>query len=233
MTVRLICLPYAGGSASVFLPWKKRLPSFIELCPIEYGGRGKKSWRAPYVSIEEATEDIWLDLHPLISEGWPYAFYGHSMGVLIVFELVNRIYGTSLLKPEHLFLTGRNPPHLPEQYLIHQLTDREFAEALYRLGGTPEPVLFNLKFQKLFFPIIRSDLQAVQCYEAPQEHSVWDSPLTIVNGSQDEVVDHDRLREWSDYTRGAFHCYTFSGDHFFINEKSDELIKLMASELSG
>lgn len=37
---RIYCLPYAGGSASIFAGWRQALPANLEVCAIELPGRG-------------------------------------------------------------------------------------------------------------------------------------------------------------------------------------------------
>ena len=40
--LRLLCFPYAGGSAWIFRAWAQQLPDTIEVCAIELPGRGKR-----------------------------------------------------------------------------------------------------------------------------------------------------------------------------------------------
>src|SRR5882757_9949230 len=40
--LRVYCLPHAGGSASLFWPWRSLLPPEIELWGIEYPGHGRR-----------------------------------------------------------------------------------------------------------------------------------------------------------------------------------------------
>ena len=41
-TLDLYCLPCAGASASVYLRWRRRLPAWIEVLPLELPGRGMR-----------------------------------------------------------------------------------------------------------------------------------------------------------------------------------------------
>ena len=64
-TVRLICLPYAGGGAvAVFRTWKNQLAPIAEPFPVELPSRAAR--------LREA----------------PLAFLGHSLGALLAFEVV-------------------------------------------------------------------------------------------------------------------------------------------------
>ena len=37
--MRLFCFPYAGGSAQLYHKWAARLPSAVEVCPVQLPGR--------------------------------------------------------------------------------------------------------------------------------------------------------------------------------------------------
>ena len=43
LRLRLFCLPYGGGDASIFSHWTSQLPPGIEICPIQFPGRGNGS----------------------------------------------------------------------------------------------------------------------------------------------------------------------------------------------
>ncbi len=58
MKIRLFCIPYAGGFASLFFHWKKMLHSSIEHIPIELSGRGYRYNDKLYDDAEEGVEDI-------------------------------------------------------------------------------------------------------------------------------------------------------------------------------
>jgi hypothetical protein len=41
--VRLVCLPYAGGTAAAYRRWSAELPSTIEVLAVEYPGHGPRA----------------------------------------------------------------------------------------------------------------------------------------------------------------------------------------------
>ena len=49
--VRLFCLPFAGGGASVYRLWGATLPSWIEVCPIQPPGREDRYREPPFTSL--------------------------------------------------------------------------------------------------------------------------------------------------------------------------------------
>lgn len=63
----LFCSPYAGGGTSIFRTWAEDLPAAVDVCPVLLPGR----------------DDRLLEV--------PFAFFGHSMGGLIAFELAREL----------------------------------------------------------------------------------------------------------------------------------------------
>ncbi|WP_275433975.1 thioesterase domain-containing protein, partial [Serratia marcescens] len=49
--VRLFCLPYSGASAMTYSRWRRKLPAWLAVRPVELPGRGwpsrcRPTWRA-------------------------------------------------------------------------------------------------------------------------------------------------------------------------------------------
>src|SRR5262245_26039610 len=87
--VRLFCFPYAGGGASIFRAWPELTPPEIEVCPVQLPGREGRLLEPPFSSIQPLIEVLSEVLQPYLD--MPYAFFGHSMGSLISFELTHHL----------------------------------------------------------------------------------------------------------------------------------------------
>src|SRR3954452_408264 len=74
---RLICLPYAGGSAATYVPWAKSLPAQVELIALQPPGRGSRMNEAPHARMESLVAQL-MDVFPRITER-PYVLFGHSL----------------------------------------------------------------------------------------------------------------------------------------------------------
>lgn len=57
--MKIFCLPYAGGSSSVFAKWKTYMSRDIEIVAPELAGRGTRFNDEKYVSIQSAADDIY------------------------------------------------------------------------------------------------------------------------------------------------------------------------------
>src|SRR5438105_324520 len=111
--VRLLCLPYAGGGAALFRTWADALPPTIEICPVQLPGRETR-FREPAISRwDPLLGQLAEALAPYLDR--PFAFFGHSMGALLAFELAHRLRTHYGLRPTHLFASGCAAPHVRSQ----------------------------------------------------------------------------------------------------------------------
>ena len=228
-SVRLFCFPYAGGNSYIFRPWLDRLPKTIEICPIELPGRGFQLKSAPYRQIEPLVKAIALEIRPYLDK--PFAFFGHSMGGLVSFELARFMRREYNLEPVHLFISGRRAPQTKDSKPpIHNLTQAEFIQELRQLNGTPEEVLNNDELMELLVPILRADFAVLENYHYTPEAPLK-CPISVFGGLQDPEVELEQLEAWREQTIGSFSLKMVTGDHFFIHSSPSllpELIKQIA-----
>src|SRR6185503_4436923 len=83
ITQSLFCFPYAGGAASIYRDWGNKLPSNIEVHPVQLPGHGNRLNEPLFKHIEPLVESTAQELMPYL-EG-SFAFFGHSMGAIISF----------------------------------------------------------------------------------------------------------------------------------------------------
>lgn len=214
--VKLFCIPYAGGSASVYYKMKQYLKSDIELCPVELAGRGKRMKEPCYESLDEAAEDICSIIGDEI-DGSPYALFGHSMGGILAYEAQNRLIRAGKEPPIHLFLSAVRPPHLMErQKVLHTLPDEQFKNEILKLGGTDRRVFEIDELSEFFIRLLKSDLKIIETYRSDKEYEIAKTDITALTGIDDDIT-YEEMTEWKQYTSGEFDIFQFSGNHFFIN----------------
>lgn len=162
----------------------------------------------------------------------PFAFFGHSLGTKISFELARRLRAQGAPLPVRLFFSGSNAPQIVMPALpIHDLPDAEFVETLRRFKGTPEELLQNEELLQVFFPILRADIALHETYRyVPGEP--FDCPIAAFGGLEDGEVSRDNLAAWRVHTRGAFTLRMFPGDHFFLRSARTPLLQAVAEELT-
>ncbi len=227
--LRLFCFHYAGGAASVFRTWQEALPASVEVCAVQLPGRESRLREALFVSAEPLLDALAENLQPALDR--PYAFFGHSMGAILAFELSLRLRDRGLGGPEALILSGRRSPHSPEtDRPIHDLPGEEFRSELRKLNGTPEEVLAHPELMELLEPVLRADFAVCETYEHPSSEPLT-CPMTILGGIDDSKTPLDVLEGWRRYTQGTFRLKRFPGDHFFLNGPSrSQVLQAIAEE---
>lgn len=219
--MKIICLPYAGGSASVFLKWNRYISPDIEIIAPELAGRGKRCRENFYSSIQSAAEDIYSVISEKCSDS-KFAIFGHSMGCFIAYELYRKICSEPRLKKNlvHIFMSGNYAPHLnndaEHKTEYYKLEADGLKKEVMRLGGTTAEIFENPLLLNYFFPIIRSDYYITETYKM-NEFIPFCCECTVLNGIDDELSSSD-LESWKRYSPCGFSIRNFSGNHFFIND---------------
>lgn len=227
--LRLFCFSYAGGNASTYRDWHKRLPEDVEVCSVQLPGRGSRFKESPHTSLNSLLDALEEAIRPHL--GVPYVLFGHSMGAQVAFELSRRLRDAGARLPSCLIVSGRRGPHRPPRNKpIHNLPEPEFREEIRRLNGTPEEALSNPELMDIISPILRADCQVVETwtYQASQPIDV---PVLALGGVKDSQVSVEDLEDWRSVTNGPFTLQLFSGDHFFINHVTDALLNTIAQTI--
>lgn len=228
--LRLFCFPYAGGSAQSYHDWQRRLPQDVELCAAQLPGRGRRIREAPLPSIAANVEQLASDIVPLLDV--PFAFFGHSMGALLAFELARRLRDDAAPTPALLFASGCAAPHLPRRTReMHALPDQELIAELQRLNGTPPEVLEHPELMQMLMGFLRADFEAVETYRYSPGPPLT-CPISALGGLRDPDVRRAELEAWRDHTAGDCAVRMFDGDHFFTHQVEPLLLEVIAWELA-
>lgn len=227
--LRLFCIPYAGGGASAFYEWSHFFPKEIEVCSIQLPGRENRGMEVPLTNLQQIVEIVAEEIQPLINI--PFAFFGHSMGALISFELARTIRQKSKVNPVHLFVSGRHAPQIPcAKQDYHLLSDEQFIQELRSLNGTPEIVLQDAEMMSILLPRLRADFSVCGSYQYKNDEP-FECPITAFGGKDDNGVTYQSLEAWREQTKREFSMCTYPGDHFFLYESKYEMIEFMCKQL--
>lgn len=227
---RLFIFPYAGGGPAAFHKWAAKFSSDIEMWIAHYPGRGSRYKEAPITELNVLIEELSQAISPLLDR--PFAFFGHSLGGLVAFELGRFLRQKGLHQPDILFISACAAPHLPDQHSsIHALPDAEFLNAIQRLNGIPTEVLNYPELLQLLLPTLRADFQAFETYRYATIESLLDIPIIAYRGLEDSRVSREHLEGWAEQTNSVFKSICFPGDHFFINIARDKLVHSITTEM--
>lgn len=229
-SMRLLCFPYAGGSATIFRRWADFCAE-IEFIGAQYRGRGARIGEQPHHSIGELVAEAVIDIEDLSDK--PYAIFGHSMGAMVAFDFARKLAEIPTRQPDHVFLSGLASPWTRViGKRIHDLPDRDFLYELRDLGGTPPDILGNSDILEIILPVIRADLEAAY-YWRVNEHGDLRLPITVFGGADDQGIPTEALADWASCTSGSVEVHLHPGGHFFIHDEFPAVIDSVCSQLFG
>jgi surfactin synthase thioesterase subunit len=229
-SMRLFCFSYAGGSAVSYVPWQAALGPEIEVCAVQLPGRGARFGERAFTALPELIVAMASALRP--ATGMPFAFFGHSLGGLVAFELARYWHRHQQPVPAHLFVSGCNAPQMrnPSRDL-HCLSDDALIAELQGYNGTPPEVLNNRDLMSLVLPTIRADFSLVENYRY-HPGRLLDLPITVLAGNDDEHTSAPQVAAWDRETSADCRVEWFSGDHFFLRPGQSEVLDCVRSALA-
>ena len=229
--LRLFCFPYAGTGASIFRTWSDSLPADVEVCPVQFPGRGTRLMETPFTQLSPLVQALAQALVPLLDR--PFAFFGHSLGAMVGFELARQLRRQSGVQPVRLFVSADRAPQIPHRDRpIHALPEEEFLHELRRLNGIPGKVLEEADLMQIMLPVLRADLAVYETYVYSSEPPL-NCPISTFGGLQDHRVSRGDLEAWRDQTSVSFSLRMFPGDHFFWSTTQPRLLQVLSQELRG
>ena len=213
----------------IFRNWAASLPPEVEVFPVQLPGRGSRLREPPHTDLPALVSITIEALRPYFNR--PFAFFGHSFGASLSFELARRLRLEGDTEPLHLFVSGRRAPHISESRPItYNLPENEFIEELRRLNGTPAEVLEHPELMQLVIPILRADFQICETYNYSSD-SPLNCPITVFGGLQDDKVPREYLEAWRDHTTSDFNIAMLPGDHFFVHTNESLLTQMLSRGL--
>ncbi|WP_328720223.1 alpha/beta fold hydrolase [Streptomyces sp. NBC_00247] len=229
--VTLVCFPHAGGSAGYFHPFSAALAPSVDVVAVQYPGRQDRFAEPCMEDLGELADAIHRQLRTIAS---PLAFFGHSMGASLAFEVARRRDLAGEEAPSMLFVSGRRAPDTVRAAAepVHSLDDEGLLARIKRLGGTHTQLLENPELVELVLPAVRGDYRAVESYRCPPG-TVLRSPLTVLTGSEDPLTTAEEADAWRRHTAGTCTVHTFPGGHFFLEPESDAVLATVSRTLAG
>lgn len=223
---RLYCFPHSGGSAGEFVRWSDELPE-VEVLGLQLPGRGTRLHEPAFTRMAPLVDAIVAE----IPFHGPFAFFGHSLGALVAYEVARVLRATGRRQPDQLFASACPAPHLPRiSSPIHQLPDEELAAWIAQeYGSLPADVLENPDLLRTILPAHRADFKLVETYDFHAGEPL-DRHLTVIGGAEDEVTEAE-LAAWGQHTTARCDIERLPGGHFYLREQRDRLLPLLRERL--
>ncbi|WP_194837271.1 thioesterase II family protein [Nocardia sp. XZ_19_369] len=228
--MRIFCFPHAGGGSLAYRGWRHPTAA-LDVIPVVLPGReALREHRMP-TRMTEVIDYLIGALGPrLVGD---YAFFGHSFGAGVAYELTRRLHEQGARLPRLLAVSGRRAPNRsPIWPPVHTASDETFLKYLVGLGGIPSEVVENPALLQAFLPSLRADFAVHETYVAPANPSL-PLPVSAFTGAQDPAVSVADVLAWRDITTNSFRARVFPGGHFYLREHGAAILSAIHDDLEG
>ncbi len=220
---KLFIFPHAGGSAQYYVPFAKTFTTDLKKTAVQYPGQRGKQDFASFTSLPALADEVCKMVSPDKEggvHGPPIAFFGHSMGGLLAFEVARRFEEAG--RPiTALFVSACAAPGRVGYEDIPETDDGLLAAVSTMTGASPE-FMQNPEFAAAILPTLRG-LKAIANYNCPPEVTV-SCPIHAFYGDDDEIATAAKVAPWSERTTAGFTAREFKGHHFYLNDHLSDLV---------
>jgi surfactin synthase thioesterase subunit len=226
---KLYICPHAGGSAQYYAPFANSFSSDIKRIAVQYPGQRGTHDLGSFTSIPDLADRVCQMLSPLDQSEGDVAFFGHSMGALLSFEVARRFEAAGNPIAALFVSACAAPGRIGSEYIPE--SDRGLLNAVSEMTGANPAFLENEEFAAKILPTLRG-LRAIANYECPHDATV-SCPIFAFLGDDDEVATYEKVMPWAQRTTSEFAVRVFAGHHFYLNDHLPELVSDIETKISA
>eukprot|EP01065_Artemidia_motanka_P037088 TRINITY_DN452_c0_g2_i2.p1 TRINITY_DN452_c0_g2~~TRINITY_DN452_c0_g2_i2.p1 ORF type:complete len:2815 (+),score=996.50 TRINITY_DN452_c0_g2_i2:92-8446(+) len=229
---KLIAIHYAGGSASVFSQWARRLADTFDVVPVEIAGHGTRRAEQPAVRVADVVDDVMRSTALHITRE-PYCLFGYSFGALVAHQLAVQLAALGA-PPLHLFVASQAPPAETVPAANPDVDDAALIEQLQQTGLVSAAVVeAGADAWGALLAPFRADLTVEKEHAAGvaagRSVGCVPCPVTAFEADADATLPRvGTMRGWMQATTAAFEHRLVSGGHMFIDDSAESLTAMLA-----
>ena len=208
---RLFWFPHAGGGTNVVVPG---------VVAVRLPGREARMAEAPFERMAPLVEALANAIEGYLDQ--PFAFFGHSMGAVVAFELARELRRRGRPLPSRLIASAARAPQFrrnhvppvppPDDQLLRELN-------------------IPAELERAVLPSLRADTALYRKY-VYDEDAPFGFPIRAYGGMDDPNIRREHLEGWREQTTGTFAVRTFAGGHFYWQESTAEFRAALESDLA-
>jgi surfactin synthase thioesterase subunit/glycosyltransferase involved in cell wall biosynthesis len=222
---RLFCFPHAGGGSRV----PATVPGWTSI-GIRLPGRESRLAETPFERMAPLVAALADHIAEFLDR--PFAFFGHSMGAAIAFELTRELRRRGQPMPAMLIASGARAPQFRRNHIPPPAPSREaFLEELRRLQGIPNELLDDPAMMRAILPALEADAALYRNFVYSEDEPL-PMPIRAYGGESDPNVHREHLEGWARQTAASFGIHVFPGGHFYLLHVAGQLAAALAEDLA-
>lgn len=230
--LRLLCLPPAGGSASLYRSWAARLPADVELYAFEPPGHGTRLHEPYATSMAQLAELVAGEAADLTRR--PLALFGHSMGALLALETARLLRDRTGQPPAALLVASIDAPEPSdaEPADLTSLPDSYWRPRMVELGALDPRTTDDPGLMELAMAMFRADLVVMSGYRHSRAEPLR-CPVRVYVGAADRTVSEPGLGRWRRECPTDFQLSRLPGGHMFFRDDPTLLLARLQADLGA
>lgn len=224
--MQIIVFPHAGGSRSYYMPMKKLEKYGAGVRLYEYAGRGSKYGEPFYSEQSDAVARIYRELFPH-GAAEDCMLFGHSMGAIIAYEIAAEMVRRE--EDAHLrglLVSASCPPADVKSVQFDIDDDTQLWSYIESLGGVDPRLQEYPEMMEIILRACRADFHLVDSYHYLPLKKPISAPVELFYSAGDHTLpEHPVLERWAEVTEDFRGCREFTGDHFYLQEHWEDLIR--------
>lgn len=229
LALTLFCFPCAGASATNYLRWRRQVPAWLRIEPVEPPGRGSRLNEALLRDYGAAVDDLSTILLRRVQGR--YALFGHSMGALLAYGCALRLARTGAPPPSALAVAAAAAPTQRPPRANRQRPDTELIDDLRRLDGAPKELFEDQAVLRATLDTLAADYDVCDSFAMTRERQL-SIPIFVYGGTADSIGG-EQLSAWRRESSEASTVTMFEGGHFFLRERETLFLRQLANDLSA
>jgi acyl transferase domain-containing protein/surfactin synthase thioesterase subunit/NAD(P)-dependent dehydrogenase (short-subunit alcohol dehydrogenase family)/acyl carrier protein len=245
--MKLVCFPPNAGGVQSFANWDTLLQDHnVQMLVVQPPGWLGRDREACLNELEEIVGGATQALLGHIQAG-PFAFYGHSMGALLAYEVACQLYDEYSISPRRLMVGAWYAPHLPYPHP----RDYNIPTAIFHPGTPLEAVLKHAstftfiqkspqvfreqdpqavaRFRSHVLPCIEAGLHICKRYVGDRRR--LNCGITAFSGKRDNFVKWAAVEEWRQHAVNdrEFKHVPLSAGHYFLRSHYRDILQTLQS----
>jgi surfactin synthase thioesterase subunit len=152
----------------------------------------------------------------------PFAFFGHSMGAVVAFELARELRRRGRPIPRVLIASAARAPQFRRNHAPPPVPPDE--QLLRELNIPPE-------LTRAVLPSLRADTALYRNYVYTEEPPLG-CPIRAYGGIDDPNISREHLEGWREQTTSSFAVRLFPGAHFYLQSCPAEFRAALEADLA-
>jgi surfactin synthase thioesterase subunit len=215
----------------MFRPWAEGVAAGdVEVLAVLLPGHGRRIRERPYPAWEPLIDESFAALEEVLAG--PHAFYGHSFGARLAYELAHVTQHKYPGATTRLFLSGSRSPDFPQQRpYMHEMDEAGFIDALRAMGSTPAEFLGHPQLRKLLLPAVHGEIRLAELWTDRHGGHTVQAPITAIHGREDPIDTAAAMRGWLAYSGPGGELIEVAGGHFFPDTHLTALLEVVNGRL--